>query len=634
MSSDVPPPEDTLNILVASDIHLGYAEKDGIRGEDSYTTFEEILALAEEKNVDLVLLGGDLFHESKPSPKCIHRCMSLMRKYCMGDRPVAVSFLSDQTENFKHCDKPIVNYEDPNLNISIPIFSIHGNHDDPSGYGRVSSLDLLSAPGLLNYFGKWTDLTHVEISPLLMQKGETRLALYGLSYLKDERLARLFLDHHVKMFRPRECQDEWLNVFVLHQNRVDRGIKRFITEEMLPDFLDLVIWGHEHECRIKPEWNDNRRFYVCQPGSPVATSLCVGEAVPKNVAVLSIYKKNFKITPIPLKTVRPFVYDSVTLADCTIDFTGEKPSDEVQNYLRSHVETLIDRAAEQISGDLRQPDLPLIRLRVDYSEEKHMFNGVRFGLQFAEKVANPSELVLFHKQRVDRVKTEGKVDKDALEALFSNEERQGLSGNRVEKVVESYFKDVAPDKQLQVLSIKGLAEAASRFIDKEDKDALSFLVDHQMNKIINHLLAKKDLKIEDIDQQIENFRLERQVKEEEDVKDARNALENPSRQKVGKKSQNVTTIADSDSDDNTGIDLDFNAAATTSRGRGRGRGTATTSRARGGRGSRARGATTSRARGRGEQVSIRDAFSQQKERPSPRTASRKVVVFDVDSDED
>lgn len=40
-----------------------------------------------------------------------------------------------------------------------------------------------------------------------------------------------------------------------------------------------------------------------------------------------------------------------------------------------------------------------------------------------------------------------------------------------------------------------------------------------MNKIINHLLAKKDLKIEDIDQQIENFRLERQVKEEEDVKD-------------------------------------------------------------------------------------------------------------------
>jgi len=26
-----------------------------------------------------------------------------------------------------------VNYQDRNLNISMPIFSIHGNHDDPTG---------------------------------------------------------------------------------------------------------------------------------------------------------------------------------------------------------------------------------------------------------------------------------------------------------------------------------------------------------------------------------------------------------------------------------------------------------------------------------------------------------------------
>ena len=33
---------------------------------------------------------------------------------------------------------PAVNYEDPNLNISIPVFSIHGNHDVPQGTGPVS----------------------------------------------------------------------------------------------------------------------------------------------------------------------------------------------------------------------------------------------------------------------------------------------------------------------------------------------------------------------------------------------------------------------------------------------------------------------------------------------------------------
>lgn len=26
-----------------------------------------------------------------------------------------------------------VNYLDPDINVAIPVFSIHGNHDDPSG---------------------------------------------------------------------------------------------------------------------------------------------------------------------------------------------------------------------------------------------------------------------------------------------------------------------------------------------------------------------------------------------------------------------------------------------------------------------------------------------------------------------
>lgn len=35
---------------------------------------------------------------------------------------------------------PAINYEDPNYNVGIPVFSIHGNHDDPQGAGQVSSI--------------------------------------------------------------------------------------------------------------------------------------------------------------------------------------------------------------------------------------------------------------------------------------------------------------------------------------------------------------------------------------------------------------------------------------------------------------------------------------------------------------
>ena len=37
-----------------------------LRGKDSLDTFEEILKIGKENEVDFILLGGDLFHENRP----------------------------------------------------------------------------------------------------------------------------------------------------------------------------------------------------------------------------------------------------------------------------------------------------------------------------------------------------------------------------------------------------------------------------------------------------------------------------------------------------------------------------------------------------------------------------------------
>lgn len=50
--------------------------------------------------VDFILLGGDLFHENKPTRRCLHNCLTTLRKYCMGDSPIQFNILSDQTVNF------------------------------------------------------------------------------------------------------------------------------------------------------------------------------------------------------------------------------------------------------------------------------------------------------------------------------------------------------------------------------------------------------------------------------------------------------------------------------------------------------------------------------------------------------
>lgn len=112
-----------------------------------------------------------------------------------------------------------VNYQDPNFNIAIPVFSIHGNHDDPSGEQNLAALDLLSITGLVNYFGKSSTADDISVQPLLMRKGDTKLALYGLGNVRDERLYRTIVKGKMQFMRPEAFAEEWFNLFVIHQNR-------------------------------------------------------------------------------------------------------------------------------------------------------------------------------------------------------------------------------------------------------------------------------------------------------------------------------------------------------------------------------------------------------------------------------
>lgn len=82
-------------------------------------------------------------------------------------------------------------------------------------------MDILHVSNLINYFGKVEDIEKIELSPVLLQKGETKLALYGLGSCRDERLHRMFRKGNVKFLRPNEEEGDWFNILVLHQNRCE-----------------------------------------------------------------------------------------------------------------------------------------------------------------------------------------------------------------------------------------------------------------------------------------------------------------------------------------------------------------------------------------------------------------------------
>ncbi|XP_070329802.1 double-strand break repair protein MRE11 isoform X3 [Odocoileus virginianus] len=428
--------ENTFKILVATDIHLGFMEKDAVRGNDTFVTLDEILRLAQENDVDFILLGGDLFHENKPSRKTLHACLELLRKYCMGDRPVQFEILSDQSVNFGFSKFPWVNYQDGNLNISIPVFSIHGNHDDPTGADALCALDILSCAGFVNHFGRSMSVEKIDISPVLLQKGSTKIALYGLGSIPDERLYRMFVNKKVTMLRPKEDENSWFNLFVIHQNRSKHGSTNFIPEQFLDDFIDLVIWGHEHECKIAPTKNEQQLFYVSQPGSSVVTSLSPGEAVKKHIGLLRVKGRKMNMQKIPLRTVRQFFMDDVVLADHPDIFNPDNPkvTQVIQNFCLEKVEEMLENAERERLGNSRQPEKPLIRLRVDYSGGFEPFSVLRFSQKFVDRVANPKDVIHFFRHREQKENTGEEINF----GKFISKPSEGTT-LRVEDLVKQYF---------------------------------------------------------------------------------------------------------------------------------------------------------------------------------------------------
>lgn len=522
--------EDTIRILLATDNHIGYLERDPIRGQDSVNTFKEILQLAVKNDVDFILLAGDLFHENRPSRDCLFQVMSLLREYTLGDKPVQIELLSNPDEGkAAGYSFPAINYEDGNLNVAIPVFSIHGNHDDPQGAGpegALCALDMLSVAGLVNYIGKvelpLSDVPAdgIAVRPVLLRKGNTHLGLYGIGNVKDARMHFELRSNRVRMYMPKDKED-WFNVLLLHQNRVKHGPQESVPEGLFDDSVDLVVWGHEHDCRIRPEPVAGKRYFISQPGSSVATSLAEGEAVDKHVALLEIQGKGLELTPIPLRTVRPFVMDELLLTEVA-DEEGFDVTDqlEVTKYLKLRVAELIDKAndvwdrrnAQAVrDGEAELPRmLPLVRLKVDTTGVSSMSNPVRFGQEFAGKIANPRDVLVFHRAKKSAARRVV-ADEPELAGFDGDEEGDGLEKLAAGRVrVHSLVQEYLRAQEMQLLGEAGMSDAIQIFVEKDDPHAINKHVESTLRALMKGVQASGEVPEESLDDVLERVREERE----------------------------------------------------------------------------------------------------------------------------
>lgn len=419
-------------MLITSDNHLGFKETDPVRSEDSFVTFEEVLSIAHQESVDLILQGGDLFHENRPSRHTYNRTFQILKKYCLGEtRP---TFRSSAA----------LNLNNPSISVSLPIFSIHGNHDDPGGFSNTSPLDVLHSSGLINYFGRVDSVDDIELHPILVQN-DKKVAIFGLGHIKDRRVYKTFLKGNITYRRP--PGEDWYNILMVHQNRVPRK-EEYLPEDLISSFFDLVIYGHEHESLVVKHKN----FDVIQCGSSIRTSFCEGERFEKYVYVLELLEKPC-IKRIALKTVRPLLIESIKVA-------GVHP--EIQ--IREKIEQMLHDARNSTMGsDLL---VPLVRLKVEL-EASFSLNKSQIYPFLEKNVANPS---------------------DSLRIIRKAERKsQGAAPMVLKSKVEDIYKEILQSMHFNALLQFKVMDSLKDFVDRDSREAFTSMVKDSVAEIVGSI---------------------------------------------------------------------------------------------------------------------------------------------------
>lgn len=510
---------EVLKILVHTDTHLGYMERDPHRLQDSFASFEEALKNAKDKKCDLVIHAGDMFHENKPSRQTIHNAMNLFRKYCFGEEPVYFNILNKDEggsgEIFK-ANGGTPNFQSPYQAISLPYFAIHGNHDDPSREGTggdaLSALDVLASANMVNYLGKSDRVDVIDVRPVLIKKKGVIVALYAIGAIRDERFNRMWKDGKVSFVRPPDDNDTYFNILIMHQNRdKGRGSKNCVHESMIPDWITLVIWGNEHECVGDFQDSLTGNFRVYQPGSSVATSLAYTESseFPKKFGVLDVTtNKRFRYKLHNYLQLRPFVYDTIVLRD-KLNPQDTKVEEKAKDLLGKKVKELIQLARESsesvansypgadLTHRVHDPSLVLVRLRVE-SEGFAALNVQRFGQKFVGNVANPSDLLLFSRTKKEKSGLLG-AKSGGMRGVSGSGDQGGEGeekedGHNAAPSIESFVKkQMQSNRVFNLLPSSRMEDAIENYVVRKHTNAISDSVNSVLRKFQGTLLKDKDI---------------------------------------------------------------------------------------------------------------------------------------------
>ncbi|MBD3263007.1 hypothetical protein GF374_01355, partial [Candidatus Woesearchaeota archaeon] len=280
-----------LKLAIISDLHLGFAYGTE-RGEDAFKNAEKAFNLALKEEPNLILLGGDIFHDKIPRPEILGRTIELFTKINKSTK--ANTLLLEKTKN----------NETKELKKVIPsIICIWGTHERRHAQS-TNPVQILQKAGLLYSL-------HAE--SILVEAGYDKIGLHGLSGVPET-----YAKEALKSWSPQPFKDA-TNILMLHQNfkellPVDEGL----TYGDLPKGFNLFILGHIHWKSESKHPATNTPILI--PGSTIATQLTQKESQKdKGIHIIELSRQKGNIDFIPIST-RPLFYEKIKVS-------GERPNE-------------------------------------------------------------------------------------------------------------------------------------------------------------------------------------------------------------------------------------------------------------------------------------------------------------------
>lgn len=331
-----------MRILHTADWHLGKKLDNFLRIDEQKAVLTEIITIAEEQNVDLVIVAGDLFDNGNPG--------------------------NDASELLYKTLKRLAR------NATVPVIAIAGNHDSPS---RVNVADVLARENGIIFIGYPTDevpvfnlensfsvvRSAVGFIELNLPKFDYPVRILHTAYANEMRLKECFSEN--KQLSLQEtlaakwmllcneyCLDNGVNLLTTHLYMAKRGSvledepdgerplmignADVVYSDTIPSEIQYVALGHLH--RYHDVGSNQPAIYS---GSPLAYSFSeAGQQ--KYVSIIDIEPNKVpEIQQIKLESGRQLVRKSFETVDDAVFWLEQNPNTLVEltlvidEYLKS-----------------------------------------------------------------------------------------------------------------------------------------------------------------------------------------------------------------------------------------------------------------------------------------------------------